>query len=873
MHAKTLLPIGALFLSSLSILAQDKVSLFLQDEIKSGRKYEQIDILVIAKNQVDAYAVIAAEGLEMGPRHQRILAVQKALRKSATKQIAWLKKLDEEGLPYQLVDRFWLINAVRLKTTAAGIAFIESLADVARVESVKEHPVELVRPVSMEKGKAKSPGGVEPGIRAIKADSLWMMGYTGKGAKLLTFDTGVWPAHPVFRDRFLGWHVPLEQAWFGYDSYFPGDKFNSHGTHVTGTCVGLDPNTNDTIGIAWNAYFMATDPIVGSLSDLKTLADILRAYQWALNPDGDTNTTDDMPDVVNNSWGHPYDSGFDAGICGGWISDMFLHLEAQDIMSFQSAGNNGPGAGTVGSPALANGSFVNNFAVGAVNGNTASFPVASFSSRGPTICGGTGSLLIKPEVVAPGVNVRSSVLNNSNLTYEYANYQGTSMASPHVSGLALLLREAFPQASATDIKTAIYQTAKDLGPAGEDNAYGMGMIDAIAAFNWLSGIYTPATPSTGAFDISITGTSFSDPGYLCSDSIEVRFFVKSTSVVDKQKLKFHFGYENGLQFVKTFTSGSLQMEDTVLLIVPKADTAGWNRYFLSIEYLGQEEDRINNTYYINVWQTTRMSLPFREDFEGKHVFESTLYVGNEDKRTTWDSVNTGTATGGSTSAFMRFARYSPRQQQRDYLLSPVFQLDQTNRLYLSFDISYQLKFNGFKDSLIVLVAPGCMAGMWDTVYAKGPDELNSTTKPAVSDWMPQDEADWRNEVIDLSNYKSWPGLMFKIIGSNGKGNNLYVDNINLWDDSGQVAVEEIDPPSSQVILFPNPASGKLNIRLVNGSNAYGYIADLNGRVLQTGLQLKEGRELTIGVEEFPPGVYLLHMFVDEKPVVLRWIKL
>jgi PKD repeat protein len=89
-------------------------------------------------------------------------------------------------------------------------------------------------------------------------------------------------------------------------------------------------------------------------------------------------------------------------------------------------------------------------------------------------------LLIKPEVSAPGTNVRSAVNGNG-----YSSFTGTSMASPHVAGAILLLKEAFPTLTGTEIKLALYFSADDLGATGEDNLYGMGIINLEAAYNYL----------------------------------------------------------------------------------------------------------------------------------------------------------------------------------------------------------------------------------------------------------------------------------------------------------------------------------------------------------------------------------------------------
>ena len=142
-----------------------------------------------------------------------------------------------------------------------------------------------------------------------------------------------------------------------------------------------------------------------------------------------------------------------------------------------SASNEGPDTLTIGDPPMENWDSVLMFSVGAINGNVPNLNIADFSSRGPTVCSGEGSLLIKPEVSAPGVAVRSALSGG-----EYGTLGGTSMAAPHVSGALLLLKEAFPYLPGVALMLALYYSCTDLGIPGEDNNYGMGGISLPAAY-------------------------------------------------------------------------------------------------------------------------------------------------------------------------------------------------------------------------------------------------------------------------------------------------------------------------------------------------------------------------------------------------------
>ncbi|MBM3318724.1 MAG: S8 family serine peptidase, partial [Candidatus Eisenbacteria bacterium] len=106
------------------------------------------------------------------------------------------------------------------------------------------------------------------------------------------------------------------------------------------------------------------------------------------------------------------------------------------------------------------------------------WPIASCSSLGPTGCNVPPDRKIKPEVVAPGVDVYSSVPGGG---YQQWGWSGTSMAGPHVAGVAALMRQANPDLDVDTVKEIIMSTAVDLGPAGEENTYGWGMIDAYEA--------------------------------------------------------------------------------------------------------------------------------------------------------------------------------------------------------------------------------------------------------------------------------------------------------------------------------------------------------------------------------------------------------
>jgi subtilisin family serine protease len=403
-------------------------------------------------------------------RHQLMVGILQT--KASSTQGPLVHFLEESPEQVSGIRSYWIDNMVEFSGTRR---IIEAVADRPDVEVVFIEPQIFFDPPEDMSYAPDHVQFVEAGVRAIRAPRLWDIGVTGQGSIVMNIDTGVKGDHAALASRWRGAlpGVPPQQAWYHPSgSTFPVDSDNpGHGTHTMGIMTGCNPLTGDTVGVAPGATWIA-----GSGS-------YVGAFQWAADPDGNPFTLTDVPDVINCSWftgGDP---------CGGGAEYWTLmdNVELVGAVVIWSAGNCGPGGGssscvagvspgpymTITPPKNRVSSDVNAFAVGAVDGNNATYPIASFSSRGPSACDTT---IIKPEVSAPGISVRSTIANGS-----YGSMSGTSMAAPHVSGAVALLRQVNPNADADQIKLALLMSARDLGTPGEDNTYGMGLIDVFAA--------------------------------------------------------------------------------------------------------------------------------------------------------------------------------------------------------------------------------------------------------------------------------------------------------------------------------------------------------------------------------------------------------
>ncbi|HNG91033.1 MAG TPA: S8 family serine peptidase, partial [Saprospiraceae bacterium] len=216
----------------------------------------------------------------------------------------------------------------------------------------------------------------------------------------------------------------------------------------------------------------------------------IECFQWFVAPTdlSNSNAKSAMaPHVINNSWGCPTSEGCNSGNYATMEATVNA-VRAAGILVVVSAGNSGSGCSTVNSPAAI---YTSSFSVGATNSSDV---IANFSSRGPvTVYTST----MKPDISAPGVSVFSCIGNsNSSSTYSYATWSGTSMAGPHVAGVAALIMSARPdlKGNVNTLEDLMEDSAVPRYPSapfcGSDNAnslpnnvYGHGRVDALAAVN------------------------------------------------------------------------------------------------------------------------------------------------------------------------------------------------------------------------------------------------------------------------------------------------------------------------------------------------------------------------------------------------------
>ncbi|MGH7939005.1 MAG: S8 family serine peptidase, partial [Bryobacteraceae bacterium] len=387
----------------------------------------QAEFIVVLRDQADLRGATALKTKRAKGRFVRDALWNK---KQAT-QGPVLRWLSDHHLEHR---SFYIVNAVWVKGRAEDALALAERPDIARVEGnpeIRNYPNPL--PAIPAPQQRNEPDTVEQGIAYTHAPDVWALGFTGQGIVIGDGDTGFRWTHNAIKPHYRGWNgvtADHDYNWHdavhsgggicGPDSPHPCDD-SGHGTHTMGTTVG-DDGTGDQIGMAPGAHCIGCRNMDQGNG---TPARYMECFEFFLAPypvngtpaQGDPSKA---PDITTNSWECPPSEGCSAQT----LQETVEAQRAAGIMCVVAAQNSGPGCSTVSNPP---GIYDAAYSIGALNNGTDT--IASFSSRGPVTA--DGSMRLKPDLAAPGTNVRSSY-NSSDTSFAFLS--GTSMATPHVAG-------------------------------------------------------------------------------------------------------------------------------------------------------------------------------------------------------------------------------------------------------------------------------------------------------------------------------------------------------------------------------------------------------------------------------------------------------
>ena len=401
----------------------------------SVNENEKINVIV----ELSTPAILHAKGITVNNKaaasQQRNIFVNRILSTSPTAKI--LRQFSH------------VMNGISLNAARSDIAQMSALPDVKRIYEDKKVSVFRV--------------SLSTKIASTEVQSDATLTATGKGVKIGVIDTGVDYLHEALGGGF----GPGFKVAGGYD--FVNDKTdpmddNGHGTHVAGI-------------------------IAGNSASLKSMAPDARLFAYkVLDASGNGNTSTviagieqammDSVDIINLSLGTSDGDPDDI------LSQAVDRAVEAGIVVVVAAGNDGD-YGTISSPGAAREALT----VGAIDSLQS---IATFSSKGPSnkIYG------IKPDVVAPGVNILSAKMGGG-----YITMSGTSMAAPYVTSVAATVRQLHPGWSALEIRDAMITATEDLGSS--IFSQGKGKLDT----SKITGVESFATPATLSFGFDNSSTA------------------------------------------------------------------------------------------------------------------------------------------------------------------------------------------------------------------------------------------------------------------------------------------------------------------------------------------------------------------------------
>lgn len=331
------------------------------------------------------------------------------------------------------------------------------------------------------------------GLPKIQAPQAWDL-QTGSGVVVAVIDSGVDYTHPdlaanmwVNTDEVAGNGIDDDangfvddvRGWdFAYDDANPMDD-HYHGTHVAGTVAAVANNGVGVAGVAFNAKIMAVKGL--DSMGYGGYADLAAAVIYA---------TDNGADVINASWGGSFSDAT--------LSNAVAYAQSHGVVFVAAAGNsdlNAAGFYPVSYPGVI-----------AVAASDSGDNRATFSNWGSRI-----------DVAAPGVSIYSTFPGAS---YNYLS--GTSMASPHVAGVAALVLSKNPSLSVVQVRDVLRAAVDDIGAPGFDIYTGNGRINALKAVQAVTPpvdntppsvvILSPANGAIVGGSLSVTGTASDNAG-------------------------------------------------------------------------------------------------------------------------------------------------------------------------------------------------------------------------------------------------------------------------------------------------------------------------------------------------------------------------
>ena len=795
-----------IFTSFSGVFATESNSLDFRKKIEDLKDYKDddfVDVIIKLKKQVDVSKikdVVKKENVNASKEE-----IQNEIRKDMVDKSIKLKEDSQKSI-IEILERgkkdgnvknyeqFFIINCINVVCKKEVLVKISKMSDVEKISINKKVkipklpnnvPEDRNALFSMEKKH------IPWNLKMISADKAQKeVENSNNDVVVAIIDSGVDGSHPAIKNNYRGNDKNLKRySWYNVVTEKTGDKEEpyddrGHGTHVCGTILGQ--RENSLLGVCPSAKWMAVK-VFDSNGETDN-AKLLKAGEWIMAPKDENGTphTEMAPKVVNNSWGGNSTDGF--------YQDMVKKWREAGIFPVFSAGNvsqfNDGGEDSIGTPA----SYPEAYAVGAIRQDEI---VAKFSLRGKS----NYTENFKPDIVAPGVNILSSIPNG-----KYTIYTGTSMASPHVTGVVCLMLKANPNLSVDQIEKILNETATPLKDNNytttPNHGYGHGKVDALNAVKLSVG-------QKKGKDIDISNMKLLQ-GRILTNGVDnekpvinhtpiSKIFttykttfdanVKDNVGVDSVKLYLNVGSEYKSYDMKLKNGNGLSGYYSINVPVSTFKNVKNGKYYIEATDINK---KITKSDEFSFEVQNGIGIGYTQDFEKD---TSGFELGGQSKLFKWGNIKKDEAN----KKLIGIEPYKNVRGNSIFVMPPIDLTEETRNPALSFKHFYDLGNyeSAFFDTAEIWIA--------EAKEDSDPDNLKWELKRSYKN---SSKEKWVDEYIDLSAYKGKKICVMFGFRPNGEykssGNGWYIDDIKIEEAS-----KEIPQTPSKYLNLKDKKDGKL----------------------------------------------------------------
>ena len=795
-----------IFTSFSGVFATESNSLDFRKKIEDLKDYKDddfVDVIIKLKKQVDVSKikdVVKKENVNASKEE-----IQNEIRKDMVDKSIKLKEDSQKSI-IEILERgkkdgnvknyeqFFIINCINVVCKKEVLVKISKMSDVEKISINKKVkipklpnnvPEDRNALFSMEKKH------IPWNLKMISADKAQKeVENSNNDVVVAIIDSGVDGSHPAIKNNYRGNDKNLKRySWYNVVTEKTGDKEEpyddrGHGTHVCGTILGQ--RENSLLGVCPSAKWMAVK-VFDSNGETDN-AKLLKAGEWIMAPKDENGKlhTEMAPKVVNNSWGGNSTDGF--------YQDMVKKWREAGIFPVFSAGNvsqfNDGGEDSIGTPA----SYPEAYAVGAIRQDEI---VAKFSLRGKS----NYTENFKPDIVAPGVNILSSIPNG-----KYTIYTGTSMASPHVTGVVCLMLKANPNLSVDQIEKILNETATPLKDNNytttPNHGYGHGKVDALNAVKLSIG-------QKKGKDIDISNMKLLQ-GRILTNGVDnekpvinhtpiSKIFttykttfdanVKDNVGVDSVKLYLNVGSEYKSYDMQLKNGNGLSGYYSINVPVSTFKNVKNGKYYIEATDINK---KITKSDEISFEVQNGIGIGYTQDFEKD---TSGFELGGQSKLFKWGNIKKDEAN----KKLIGIQPYENVRGNSIFVMPPIDLTNETRNPALSFKHFYDLGNyeSAFFDTAEVWIA--------EAKEDSDPDNLKWELKRIYKN---SSKEKWADEYIDLSAYKGKKICVMFGFRPNGEykssGNGWYIDDIKIEEAS-----KEIPQTPSKYLNLKDKKDGKL----------------------------------------------------------------